>query len=210
MSQRDPNWFAARAGRITGSRFAMLMATTRSGPAASRRNLIAALVVERITGVCVKGFKNAAMERGIDLEPDARSAYEMLTGEFVEEMDFIVHPKFDFVGVSPDGLIGSDGMVELKCPDAMGKHLDALESGSHADEYKWQIQGQLWVAGREWNDAVSYDPRWPMPLDLAVKRVYRDENAIAELEAACIEANEEVNESVKKKLSMMNHMEKAA
>ena len=89
-------------------------------------------------------------------------------------------------------------MVELKCPDAMGKHLDALQNGSHADEYMWQIQGQLWVAGREWNDAVSYDPRWPMPMDLAVKRVHRDEKMIAELEAECIAANEEVNEIVKK------------
>ena len=198
MSQRDPSWFAMRSGRFTGSRFAKLMAKTKSGPSASRKNLIAELVVERITGQCVTGYTNAAMQRGIELEPDARSAYEMLAGVFVEEIDFIVHPKFDFCGVSPDGLIDADRMVELKCPDAMGKHLDALQNGSHADEYMWQIQGQLWVAGREWNDAVSYDPRWPMPMDLAVKRVHRDEKMIAELEAECIAANEEVNEIVKK------------
>lgn len=205
--QRDDAWYSMRCGRFTASRFAKLMAMTKSGPSASRKNLIAEIVAERITGKCVQGFTNAAMQRGIEMEDEARTAYQMLTGEFVEEIDFIVHPDLDFVGASPDGLIGSDGMVELKCPDSMGKHLDAIQNNAHAQEYKWQIQGQLWVAGREWNDAVSYDPRWPMPMDVICKRVYRDEKAIAELEAACIEANEEINEIIK---GLRPELEKAA
>lgn len=207
MSQRDEAWFAQRCGKITGSRFSDLMAVTRSGPAASRRNLIATLVAERITGKCVETYSNAAMQRGIELESDARTAYEMFADEIVVEVDFLVHPKYDWIGVSPDGLVGEKGMVELKCPYAMGKHLDAIQIGNHAQEYKWQIQGQLWVAGREWNDAVSYDPRWPMPMDLICKRVYRDEKAIAELESACIEANDEINEIIK---GLSPELEKAA
>ena len=100
------------------------------------------------------------------------------------------------VGVSPDGLVGDDGMVELKCPDAMAKHLAALRTGAHAAEYKWQLQGQLWVSRRDWVDAVSFDPRWPERLQLAVTRVYRDEAAINELRAACEIAEAEVKAMV--------------
>lgn len=192
MSQRSPEWFAQRAGKFTGSRFADLLATTKSGPSASRRNLLATLAVERLTGQCVETYSNAAMERGTALEEEARQAYEAHAGLLCVEVDFIPHPTLPNVGVSPDGLVGSDGMVELKCPASMAKHLDALRTGAHAVEYAWQLQGQLWVAGRAWVDAVSYDPRFPDALRLAVKRVARDEKAIAQLEAACIEADREV------------------
>lgn len=197
MSQRDPEWFAARAGRFTASRFADLMATTKSGPSTSRKNLIVQVAIERITGTTEDSYTNAAMQRGIDLEPEARMMYELTTGNIVEEVDFIQHPSLSFVGVSPDGLIGDDGMMEIKCPSAMSKHLDALRNGAHAVEYKWQIQGQLWVAEREWNDAVSYDPRFPEGKRLAIKRVWRDEKMIEQLEAECIAANEEVEQIVK-------------
>jgi putative phage-type endonuclease len=197
MSQRDPEWFAARAGRFTASRFADLMATTKSGPSTSRKNLIVQIAIERITGTTEDSYTNAAMQRGIDLEPEARMMYELTTGNIVEEVDFIQHPSLSFVGVSPDGLIGDDGMMEIKCPSAMSKHLEALRNGAHAVEYKWQIQGQLWVSCRKWNDAVSYDPRFPEGKRLAIKRVWRDEKMIEQLEAECIAANEEVEQIVK-------------
>ena len=197
MSQRDSAWFTARAGRFTASRFADLMATTKSGPSTSRKNLIVQIAIERITGTTEDSYTNAAMQRGIDLEPEARMVYELTTGNVVEQVDFIQHPSLSFVGVSPDGLIGDDGMTEIKCPSAMSKHLDALRNGAHAVEYKWQIQGQLWVAEREWNDAVSYDPRFPEGKRLAIKRVWRDEKMIEQLEAECIAANEEVEQIVK-------------
>ena len=79
----------------------------------------------------------------------------------------------------------------------MSKHLEALRNGAHAVEYKWQVQGQLWVAEREWNDAVSYDPRFPEGKRLAIKRVWRDEKMIEQVEAECIAANEEVEQIVK-------------
>lgn len=191
--QRTDAWFARRAGKFTGSRFADLMAVTKSGPSASRRNLLATLAVERITGACVETYSNAAMQRGIDLEEEARQAYEAYAGTLCIEIDFVDHPSVPMVGVSPDGLVGDDGLVEIKCPDSMAKHLDAIRTGAHAAEYRWQIQGQMWVTGRRWCDAVSYDPRYPEHLRLAVTRVMRDEDAIAKLAAAVTEAEDEVS-----------------
>ena len=196
MIQGSEEWFAARAGKFTGSRFSDLMARTRSGPSTSRANLLATLAVERLTGMCVETYTNGAMQRGTELEPFARTAYEAHIGDLVQEVAWVPNPTLSFVGVSPDGLVGDDGLVEIKCPMAMAKHLAALRAGDHATEYKWQIQGQMWVAEKAWCDAVSYDPRYPQGLQLAITRVERDEKAIAELEAACIEANEEVNAMV--------------
>lgn len=206
MTQRDEAWFRLRAGRFTGSRFGDLMAVTRSGPSASRRNLIATLACERMTGTCVETYSNAAMQRGTELEPEARAAYETAIGELVTEEDFIAHPTLPMVGVSPDGLVGDHGLVELKCPAAMAKHLDALLTNDHATEYHWQIQGQLWVSGRDWCDAVSYDPRWPAHLRLAIKRVTRDDVAIAALEKECAKAEAEIAEYIAK----LNTMREAA
>lgn len=196
--QGSPEWFALRAGKFTASRFSMLMAKTRSGPAASRRNLIALLAIERMTGACVETYQNAAMQRGIDLEPEAREAYEDLMMVDVHETGIVIHSDYDYVSMSPDGMVGDDGLVEIKCPSAEAKHLDALLKGSHAAEYKWQIQGQLWVSGRKWCDAVSYDPRWPEKHRLAVVKVERNDEMIAELEAECITANDEVNAIIEK------------
>jgi len=192
MEQRSPEWFAVKAGKFSGSRFAALMAKTRTGPSASRANLIAQLAVERINGTCEQGYQSAAMLRGTDLEPEALRAYEETRLCVVEPVAWMPHPAHSFVGCSPDGLVGSEGMVEVKCPEAYAKHLAAIRDGAHAQEYAWQLQGQLWVADRAWVDAVSYDPRWPEWLRLVVVRVERDEAAISELEAACIEAEAEV------------------
>jgi putative phage-type endonuclease len=192
VQQRSEEWFRARAGKFSGSRFADLMAVTRSGPSASRRNLLATLAVERLTGTCVETYTNAAMERGTALEAEARDAYAFDQSVAVVEVGFITHPKYPFIGVSPDGLVGDDGMVELKAPASMAKHLDALRTNAHAAEYRWQLQGQLLVAERDWVDAVSYDPRFPANLRLAICRVEwspKDHEALIE---ACVEAEAEV------------------
>lgn len=194
-AQRSSEWFAARCGKLTASRFADVMNVLKGGePGANRRNLVALLAVERLTGQTVDGFQNDAMRRGTELEPEARAAYEAHTGELVEEVGFVPHPVLEYVGVSPDGLLGDDGLVELKCPASMAKHLDALRIGDHAKEYRWQLQGQLWVTGRKWVDAVSYDPRFPEHLRLAIVRVPRDEDAIAQLAAECAKANAEIEQ----------------
>lgn len=202
IAQRSQEWFALRAGRLTGSRFGDLMAVTRSGPSTSRKNLIATLAVERITGACVETYSNGAMQRGSELEPEARAAYEAHTGELVAEQAFVIHPRLTFVGVSPDGLIGDDGLIEIKCPAAMAKHSDALLTGGHAVEYAWQVQGQIWVTGRRWCDVVSYDPRYPDGLQLAIKRVERDEIAIKKLEAECVAADDEISAMVERLMGL--------
>lgn len=206
MIQGTPEWLAVRCGRFTGSRFADLMAVTKSGPSTSRANLLVTLALERLTGEPEQTFQNDAMRRGSELEPLARGAYEAHTGALVSEVAFVVHPDFAFIGVSPDGLLDETGLLEVKCPAAQAKHLYALRTGAHANEYKWQIQGQLWVTGRAWCDAVSYDPRFPEGLQLAITRVTRDDVAIKALEQACIAANAEVDAIV----SELQQLKKAA
>jgi len=204
--QGSSEWHELRCGKFTGSRFADLMAMTKSGPSTSRANLIMTLALERLTGTPEEGFQNDAMRRGTELEPLARGAYEAHTGELVEQVPFVVHPDFPYVGVSPDGLLGDDGMAELKCPASLAKHLDYLRNGSHANEYKWQVLGQLWVCRRAYCDVVSYDPRFPPGLQLAIVRVKRDDAAIKALQTACIVANNEVDEIV----AELQQMRKAA
>lgn len=205
--QESADWMAARAGAFTASRSADLMARTKSGPSASRGNLLALLAVERLTGQCVETYTNGAMQRGIELEAEARDAYSFAHGVAVDECGFVpCEALFIPCGCSPDGLIGDDGLLEIKCPASMAKHLDALRTGAHAKEYRWQLQHQLMVTGRAWVDAVSYDPRFPEGLQLAVTRVERDEASIKDLVEAIIEANAEVEAMVRE----LNNMKEAA
>lgn len=189
--QATAEWLQARCGMFTASRAADLMARTKTGPGAARGNLLALLAVERITGQPVETFRNAAMDRGTELEAEARDAYSFATGHAVDEAGFIVCGELPNTGCSPDGVVG-DGLLEIKCPASMAKHLDALRSGAHAQEYRWQLQHQLLVTGRAWVDAASYDPRFPDHLQLAIVRVQRDEPAIAELREAIKAADAEV------------------
>lgn len=192
MEQRTDEWFSARTGRFTSSRASDLMARTKSGPSTSRGNLIAQLVSERLTGQPVETYRNAAMDRGIELEAEARDAYSFATGRLVEDVGIVICDHLPNTSSSPDGLIGDDGLVEIKCPAAQGKHLFALLRSEHAAEYRWQLQHQLMVTGRQWVDIASYDPRWPDDMQLAIKRVERDEYAIQQLRDAIIEADAEV------------------
>lgn len=196
--QRTPEWYAKRAGCFTASRMADLMARTKSGPSASRKNMIALLACERLTGQCVETYQNAAMQRGVELEQEALDAYAFEVGVAVEAVDYVDHPDLPRVGCSPDGLIGSDGLVEVKCPSAMGVHLEALQMSAHADQYRWQLQHQLFVTRRQWVDCVSYDPRWPAGLQLAIKRVLpnsEDQSALAgEIAKAELEIEQIVSE----------------
>lgn len=189
--QEQGDWMLARAGKFTASRASDLMAKTRSGPSASRANLIATLAVERLTGKYVETYQNAAMARGVELEAEARDAFMFESGLIVQECGFIQHPTMQHVGCSPDGLIGADELLEIKCPASMAKHLDALRNKSHATEYAWQLQHQLMVTGCKRVHMVSYDPRF-VGLELAVAIVERDEEKIADLIAEIQKAEVEV------------------
>lgn len=196
-AQESEGWRLERAGKFTASRADKLMSKLRDGrPAASRAELLTILAIERLTGQPVETYQNEAMRRGTELEGEARDAYSFYTGTAVVEVGFITTDALPNTGCSPDGLIGDDGLVELKCPANPAKHLAAIRSGEHAKEYRWQLQHQLLVTGRAWVDAVSYDPRFPDNLQLAVVRVKRDEDAIAALREAIKEADAEVEATV--------------
>jgi putative phage-type endonuclease len=180
--QRTEDWFAARLGKVTASRVADVLARTKTGYSASRANYLTQLVLERITGTKSEGFTSAAMQWGIDQEPFARAAYEAHHGVLVDEVGFMQHPTIEASGASPDGLVGADGMVEIKCPDSK----TALECWLSADpvesKYFTQMQWQMACAGRFWCDYVVFDPRMPAKAQLFVYRVERDDQWIKETE----------------------------
>lgn len=182
IEQRTEAWFAARLGKVTASRVADLMAKTKTGPSASRANYMADLIVERLTGQRAEGFTSAAMQWGTDTEPQARAAYEFLTDASVTEEGFVVHPAITDFGASPDGLVGGDGLLEIKCPNT-AQHLDVLLTGAIPAKYVTQMQAQMACTGRAWCDFVSFDPRMPGEMQLFVQRVARDDAFIAEMES---------------------------
>ena len=182
MDQRTDEWFEARRGKATSSRFADVMAKIKSGEAATRRNYRAQLVVERLTGTVAESYTNAAMQWGTDTEPLARAEYILKTGYNVEEVGFMAHPEIE-AGASPDGLVEDDGLLEIKCPDT-ATHIQYLKNPESAvNKYLPQMLGQLWITGRKWCDFVSFDPRMPENSQLLVVRVERADESIAELEA---------------------------
>ena len=178
MEQRTEEWFEARMGCVTASRTADVMAKTKSGYAASRANYMAELICERLTGERQGGFSSAAMQWGTETEPQARMAYEIMTGATVVETGFVLHPEIAGFGASPDGLIGEDGLIEIKCPNT-ATHIDTLLADKVPTKYIIQMHVQMLCTGRAWCDFVSFDPRLPIDLHMFIKRVERD-NKLAE------------------------------
>lgn len=195
MEQRSDDWFAARLGKVTASRVADLMSRTKSGYSASRTNYAAQLVAERLTGYREPTFVSAAMAHGTDTEPQARAAYEFETGLSVVETGFVDHPSIGMSGASPDGLVGDDGLVEIKCPNT-ATHIETLRGGSIARKYLLQMQWQMACTERQWCDFASYDPRMPIEMQLHVTRVERDDDLIAEIAAEVTAFLNEVEETV--------------
>lgn len=195
LIQGSDEWFAARLGKATASRIADLMAKTKTGWGASRKNYAAELIAERLTGVGAAKFSNAAMQWGTDTEPHARAAYEFYRDVEVSEVGFVPHPKIEMAGASPDGLVGDDGMVEIKCPNT-ATHIDTLLNKSIDGKYVKQMQFQMACAGRQWCDFVSFDPRMPERLRLYVERVHRDDDMVTEIEGAVSEFLSEIDATV--------------
>lgn len=179
--QGSAEWLALRLGKVTASKVADVVARTKTGYAASRANYLAELLCERLTGNPTPCFVNDAMRWGTDQEPYARQAYCERFGCDVFETSFVDHPEIAMAGCSPDGLIGENGLVEIKCPNT-ATHLDTLLSGGIADKYVCQMQFQMACTGRDWCDFVSFDPRLPPSMQLYVERVPRDVSRILELE----------------------------
>lgn len=193
--QNSPEWFALRCGKVTASRVADLVAKTKTGWGASRANYAAELIAERLTGVVAESYTNAAMQRGQETEPDARATYEFMNDIEVIEIGFAPHPTIQMAGASPDGLVGADGLVEIKCPNT-ATHIDTLLGQSVPGKYITQMQFQLACTGRAWCDFVSFDPRLPEEMRLFVQRVQRDDKAIAEMEGHVREFLAEIDAKV--------------
>jgi putative phage-type endonuclease len=195
MEQRSEEWFQARLGKVTASRVADVLAKIKSGESASRRNYKIQLVSERLTGEKQETYVNQAMQDGIDREFYARERYVQQFGE-VEEVGFVKHPTLE-AGASPDGLVGTDGIIEIKCP--MGStHTETLMTQEVPSKYVPQIQFQLLVTGRKWCDFVSYNPMFPENLQVFVRRVFANKEYQKELEDEVKQFLNEVDDVINK------------
>lgn len=182
LPQGSPEWLAARAGKVTASRIADVLAKIKTGEAAARRDYRAQLVAEILTGKPQEdGFVSAEMAWGTETEPLARSAYEVAKDVLVAQPGFVLHPKIERAGASPDGLAGNVGL-EIKCPKT-ATHLQYLIEGVVPSKYQPQMLWQMACMGAEATDFVSFDPRLPENLQLFVIRFPRDEKRIAEMES---------------------------
>ena len=209
MSEQGSDaWKIERLGKATASRVADVIAKTKSGWGASRANYAAQLIAERLTGCPQDLYTNAAMQWGTATEPDAIAAYEFYRDVTVERVGFIDHPRIEMSGASPDGLVGNDGLIEVKCPNT-STHIDTLLGGKVPEKYITQMQFQMAVTGRAWCDFASFDPRMPEEMRLFVARVDRDDKYIAELEQLVSDFLAEVAAKTKSLLTKFGQREAA-
>lgn len=196
MIQGSQEWLNARLGKVTGSRMKDVMAKGKGGSeSATRTNYMMELLAYRLTGYAPPSYKNDAMQWGNDNEPFARSEYEIRNGVFVKEVGLIEHPSIAMFAASPDGLVGDDGLIEIKCPNT-ATHIDFLRTGKPKTEYIHQMNAQMACTGRKWVDFVSYDPRMPDTICYKQIRIYRDDAVIVAME-----------EEVKKFLAELDSLE---
>ncbi|CAH0649424.1 exonuclease [Pseudomonas sp. p99-361] len=209
MEQRSAEWFAARLGCVTASRVKDVMASGRGGaPSATRKNYMMELLCERLTGQqSGPDLSNKpAVQRGVELEPFACMAYEADKGLMVVETGLVMHPTIAGFGASPDGLVGDDGVLEIKCPNT-ATHIATMQSERHDPQYEWQMLAQMACTGRAWADFVSYDDRLPEPLQYVCHRFERDFKRIREMESEIKVFLEELSDLEKE---MRERMKEAA
>jgi len=192
MEQRTDEWFAARLGKVTASKVSDVMSKGMG-----RETYMTYLIAEILTTERASSFTNTAMEWGTATEPYARQAYEALNNLWVEEIGFAQHPTIERAGASPDGLVGDDGLIEIKCPNT-ATHLDTLIDKTVPKKYINQMQFQMACTGRKWCDFVSFDNRLPEDLQIFVLRVQRDDKHIAEMEVAITKFLAEMQEKIDK------------
>ena len=203
MDQGTEEWFTIRIGKVTASRVADVIAKTKTGYSATRDNYMAQLICERLTGLKGESFTNAAMQHGTDTEPLARAAYEALQDVLVDEVGFVPHPTIEMAGASPDGLVGDDGLLEIKCPNT-ATHIETLLSESVPGKYNTQMQFQMACTGRQWCDFVSFDNRLPEMFQLFVTRVPRDEVFIRLIESEIVQFLAELDDKINKLMKVKN------
>jgi putative phage-type endonuclease len=181
--QNTPYWLKIRTGRITACRMADVMAKPKRGAQELRRksNYRMELLCERLTGRAADHYVSRAMEHGAENEPFARAAYEVATETMVDQVGFMLHPMMDFSGASPDSLVGTNGGLEIKCPET-ATHLEWMEAGVVPEEHQDQMMWNMECGERDWWDFLSFDPRLPIGIRCFIARLHRDEVRIAEME----------------------------
>ena len=195
MEQGSDQWLELRLGKVTASRLNDVMAKGRSNaPSKTRASYMLQLVAEIMTGKPEDSFSNKYMEWGNECEPQARSMYEFDSGNDVDQVAFV--QVNDHFGVSPDGMIGDDGLLEIKCPKSTTQ-IERFLKGEFPKEYKAQVQGQLLATGRKWCDFVSFDPRINSDASYFCIRVERDEEYLAMLQDGIDLFIDELNEMIK-------------
>jgi putative phage-type endonuclease len=192
--QGSPEWHQIRCAKVTGSRIKDVMAKGKgSAESVTRRNYLAQIACEVLTGAPMSdNYSNGHMQRGNEFEAAARQIYEFTYDVKVEQVAFIDHPHIPRHGISPDGIVGTDGMIEIKCP-IPAIHIGYLLGGVTPTEYVKQMQTEMSCADRQWNDFVSYCPALPLELQLFVVREHRDQAMITEISAAVMKFLAEVD-----------------
>ena len=189
--QGSEAWLSRRAGIPTASMFGTIMAKgVRGGESKTRRTYLLKTAGEILTGKPSESFTNVHMDRGHVMEPDARNLYAMVADVEPELVGFLRRGR---AGCSPDSLVGADGMLEIKTR-LPHLQLEVLLAGEVPSEHRAQIQGCMWISGRQWCDFVSY---WP-GLPLFIKRAERDEEYINRIASAVAEFNAELDMLVAK------------
>ncbi len=185
MLQRTEEWHLARLAKVTASRVYDVVKKGSSGYLKARENYMSELLCERLSGEPYQTITTPSMQRGIDKEPLARSFYENITGVMVLETGFVNHPLIKGFGASPDGLVSHDGLIEIKCPNT-AQHITFIRTGKIDPRYEYQMLAQLDCTGRKWCDFVSFDDRLPENLVIKIKRFYRDDEKIKEMESEIV------------------------
>jgi len=180
-----------------------VLAKTKTGYSTTRDNYMAQLVCERLTGQKGESFTNAAMQHGTETEPLARAAYEARYDVLVDQVGFVSHPTIEMSGASPDGLVGEDGLIEIKCPNT-ATHIETLLSESVPNKYYTQMQFQIACTGRKWCDFVSFDNRLPTELQMFVKRVPRDDMYIKLIEDEIVKFLAELDTKINQLMKVKN------
>ena len=181
IEQGSEAWKLLKVGKVSASRMADLLAKTKSGASASRAKYMAQLLCERMTGQPTEFFTTAAMQRGTEIEPIARAAYEAENLTSVEQIAWVEHPTIPMAGCSPDGFVGEHGLIEIKCKE-IHNHLDSILNDRIDPDHQAQMFWQMCCTGRKWCDYVCFDDRAPEGLQLFVKRLHRDEEKIKQME----------------------------
>jgi putative phage-type endonuclease len=194
--QGSEEWLSLRLGKITASRVKDVLTKGRgTSPSKTAESYMMELIAEILTGNSKPFFENDAMRWGTETEPQARAMYAV-NNDFVDvkEVAFVEHNEQ--IGISPDGLVGDDGLLEIKCLNTTTQLKRAL-SDDYSSDYKAQIQMQLWVTEREWCDFLSFDPRLECAAGYLQQRVMRDEEYIEEMKTKVHAFVEKMNELIK-------------